>query len=157
MNVTPVRTLRSVFSLDSLWSGPDALLKASAPWLSSIVAVAMLSMATMVDAHNNPEFREDLLQTIMVDPMASPNSEAFSIEWPEKTVQLIWRVVGVDESVSITLNLLQDGESVAEFASPEGATNRFEGEGFSLTASDADKAFSVELYAKVLDRSKDKN
>lgn len=124
-------------------------------WLLSLVAALIAS--NVILAHNNPTFREDLLQTIAVDPSAAPNSEVFSIEWPDMTVQLIWRVVGIDESSPVTLNLLQDGDSVAEFVSPEGATNRFEGEGFSLAVDAGETAFSVELYAKVLDRSKKEN
>lgn len=122
-------------------------------WLLSVVAALIVS--NVVLAHNNPTFREDLLQTIAVDPSAAPNSEVFRIEYPDMTVQLIWRVVGIDESAPVTLNLLQDGESVAEFVSPEGATNRFEGDGFSLSVDTGETAFTVELYAKVLDRSKE--
>jgi len=128
----------------------------SAPlYFSIVVTIALLLVSTLTVAHNNPTFREDLLGTIVVDPAATPNSSDFTITWSDKkTVQLIWKIVDADDNdASATLTLSQQGDVVAEITGPEATTDRFEGEGFSLTVANAKAPFSVELYGKVLDRN----
>lgn len=125
--------------------------------LFCVSAIVFVSGTDFGQAHNNPTFREDLLQTISVDAGAASSSEVFAIEWPQKTVQLIWRVIGTDEAAPVTLLLQQNGENLAEIVSPETATDRYQGEGFMLSTMAAEKALSIQLYAKVLDRSKDKD
>jgi len=157
MRYVRVESMRECFLVNSKHgSGGVENVVRSAPLLPGIVAtIALLLVSTLTAAHNNPTFREDLLQTIVVDPTATPNSSEFAITWSDKkTVQLIWKIVDADDNdVSATLTLSQQGEVVAEITGPEATTDRFEGEGFSLTVAKAEAPFSVELYGKVLDRS----
>lgn len=124
--------------------------------LSALSSIVLLLSVGIASAHNNPTFREDLLATIEVAAPTdgeSAASDVFSLSWPKKTVQLIWRVVA-DQPSSITFDVSQKGEVVVEQLSHDASSKRLEGDDFSITGVKASAPFQIEIYAKVLDRKK---
>ena len=140
--------------------GPRALTRP--PRLISLLGLCAALTAAPALSHNNPTFREELLTTVEVTPAddpAAPASSPFSLSWPKKTVQLLWRVKDPGpgaEGIGFTVS--QDGAPVAEGLKHDASSKRLSGEGFTVTGvSGADSGFVLEVYAKVLDRSqKDK-
>lgn len=126
--------------------------------LRHCVTAGLLLLAALAQAHNNPTFREDLLLSIVVN--AAPNdvgahSEPFSLAWEKKTVQLIWRVK--DGPSEVRFSIAQNGAEAATDLSHEALSPRLKGDGFTVVnVSGAEVPFTLEIYAKVLDRSKKK-
>ena len=128
--------------------------------ITSITLALLVGFGSGLTAlgHNNPTFREDLLLTVPVsaEPVAGDgkaHSEPFSLDWPKKTVQLIWRVVE-PEAAQVNFSVTQDGTPVAEQLGHEATSERLQGDGFTVTdVSGAGADFTLEIYAKVLDRS----
>lgn len=122
-------------------------------WLTGGLLVILMGGVGL--AHNNPTFREDLLITVAVDASAGGvdgmASETFSLDWPKKTVQLIWRIKA-DAPADASFDVSQHGETVLRGLTDGTLSNRLQGNGFAITGVKADRSFLVEIYAKVLDR-----
>lgn len=111
------------------------------------------------DAHNNPGFKEVLLLRIEVaaEPLSEGafdvHSEAFSLDLPKKTIELIWRVVeGGGEGV--TFGVAQ-GDSMHADGLTDGANSRIlRGDDIRIIGVEgASGALAIEVYANVIDRS----
>jgi hypothetical protein len=96
---------------------------------------------------------EGFVQTIAVNPQpgaGQANSAAFSLKWPIKTVQLVWRVKSAQPK-SIHFAVTQNGAKVAENMEHEGTAGRLGGDGFTITdVSGASELFALEVYANVV-------
>ena len=134
-------------------------------WYLGALSVASLfflasSFPMMVNAHNNPGFKEVLLMTIEVEPAPiadtpfAVHSEAFSVELPKKTIELIWRFA--DGAVDgVTFSIAQ-GDNLHAEGLIDGANSRIlrGGDVRVVDVRGASKPFSIEIYANVIDRSK---
>jgi hypothetical protein len=120
--------------------------------------LAWLLAGNLASAHNNPNFREELLLTLDVsaEPLAagSPaHSEPFELDLPARTVELIWRIDG-PAAQDITFSVLQDAEVVAEGLGDGSVSRLLRGNGLVIAqVSGADGPFTVEIHANVIDRS----
>ncbi len=121
-----------------------------------------LSFALHADrakAHNNPGFKEVLLITIDVhDQPLSENaakafSEAFSLDLPKKTIELIWRIADED-GAGITFAVSQGDKLHAE-GLVSGANSRIlrGGDIRIVNVEGARAPFRLEIFANVIDRS----
>jgi hypothetical protein len=124
--------------------------------LNILVFLIVFGLIAPAIAHNNPTFREDLLMTI--DISAEPiegnvYSQPFSLTWPKKTVQLIWRVIA-EKPQAVTFAVAQNGTVELENLQHDDASKRMQGDGLTIVnVTGAQTAFKLEVYAKVLDRS----
>lgn len=121
-----------------------------------LIAFLPLALIAETSAHNNPTFREDLLLTIDVDNEPTADglySESFSLEWPKKTVQLIWRVSGADAE-KIRFSVSQDSKEIFANIAHDDRTGRLKGDGIAVTGvSESSGPFTISVHARVLDRS----
>jgi len=127
----------------------------------SMALVPILTMGTgIVSAHNNPGFKEVLLMTIevtsepMLDASRAVHSEAFNVDLPKKTIELIWRID--DGAVEgITFGVAQ-GETLHAEGLVDGANSRIlrGGDVRIVDVQGASGPFSIGVYANVIDRSK---
>ncbi|MEZ5933824.1 MAG: hypothetical protein R3F54_18115 [Alphaproteobacteria bacterium] len=127
----------------------------------ALALIAMLMAGTDIgSAHNNPNFKEVLLTTIEV--AAAPleeggfavHSEAFSLDLPKKTIELIWRIKdGAGEGVTFSI---AQGDKLHAEALSDGGNSRIlrGGEIRIVDVEGAAGPFSIEVYANVIDRSK---
>ncbi len=125
-----------------------------------VLVSALLAGAQMAKAHNNPGFKEVLLLRIEVaaDPLSegafATYSEAFSLDLPKKSIELIWRVVeGGGEGVTFGV---AKGDSVHADELIDGANSRvLRGDDIHIiNVAGATGPFTIEVYANVIDRSK---
>jgi hypothetical protein len=80
-------------------------------------------------------------------------SQPFSLTWPKKTVQLIWRVIA-EKPQAVTFAVAQNGTVELENLQHDDASKRMQGDGLTIVnVTGAQTAFKLEVYAKVLDRS----
>ncbi len=115
---------------------------------------------SIVTAHNNPGFKEVLLMTIDVmpepigDTAFAVHSEAFSVDLPKKTIELIWRLAdGADDGVTFSV---AQGDNLHAEGLTDGANSRvLRGDDVRIVdVRGASGPFSIEVYANVIDRSK---
>jgi hypothetical protein len=127
--------------------------------LTVLAFLIFFGSGATVSAHNNPAFREDLLLTldISAEPISeNAYSQPFTLSWPKKTVQLIWRVIS-DNPQNVTFAVAQEGTTVLENMQHEDASRRLQGDGLTIVdVSGTGAPFKLEVYAKVLDSSKQK-
>jgi len=120
------------------------------------LAILPLALVSETVAHNNPTFREDLLVTIDVHGEPADDgsfSEAFSLEWPKKTVQLVWYVAGGDAE-KIRFSVSQNAKEMLADVAHGDRTTRLTGSGLTISAvSGANGPFQLAVHARVLDRS----
>ncbi len=125
-----------------------------------ILASAMISVVQITEAHNNPGFKEVPLLRIDVatEPLSegafATYSEAFSLDLPKKSIELIWRVVeGEGEGVTFGVG---KGDSVHAEGLTDGANSRIlRGADIRIiNVAGAAGPFTIEIYANVIDRSK---
>lgn len=109
-------------------------------------------------AHNNPTFREEQILTVAVTPSPGgdgSNSKPFSVQWPDKTVQLIWRVRDIPPE-SVRFAVTQNAQEVLTDVGHGSATKRLKGDGIAITrVVGATQEFQIEIFAKILDRHVD--
>lgn len=124
-----------------------------------ILGGALISNDDQAQAHNNPGFKEVLLLRIEVaaEPLSegpfAAHSEAFSLDLPKKSIELIWRVVeGTGEGV--TFGVAQ-GDALHAEGLIDGANSRIvRGDDVRIVdVAGASQPFSIEVYANVIDRS----
>ncbi|NJM92770.1 MAG: hypothetical protein HC861_09240 [Rhodospirillaceae bacterium] len=131
-------------------------------WLvTAMVSASMLAAGVPPGrAHNNPGFKEVLLTTIEV--AAAPleegafavHSEAFGLDLPKKTIELIWRIRG-DEAGAITFGVVQGDKRHAEGLGDGGNSRILRGGGIRIVdVEGASAPFTLEVYANVIDRPK---
>ena len=126
----------------------------------SLSSVALAAGAPLIEAHNNPGFKEVLLLTIEVsaEPIAeqphSAHSEPFSLELPKKTIELIWRIPD-GSGTDITFAVAQ-GDSLHADGLIDGANSRVlrGGDVRIVDVKGASGPFSIDVFANVIDRSK---
>ena len=114
----------------------------------------------LAKAHNNPGFKEVLLITIDVSDQpiseddAKSYSDAFNLDLPKKTIELIWKVAG-DGGEGLTFAVAQGDKLHAEGLT-NGATSRIlrGGEIRIVNVEGANGPFQLEVFANVIDRSK---
>ena len=120
------------------------------------VAIILTMVAASSYAHNNPTFREDVLLTVEVDNTAgadNSHSKPFALQWPKKTVQLVWEIEG-DNADAIRFSVLQQGEEVLTDVASGDRTTRLKGDGIVITnVTGATAPFTMKVLARVLDRS----
>ena len=112
------------------------------------------------NAHNNPGFKEVLLITVDVSDrpladMALPtHSEAFSLDLPKKTIELIWRIEDA-AGEGVIFAVAQDDKLHAEGLT-DGANSRIlRGDDIRIVnVEGAGGPFRLEIFANVIDRSK---
>jgi hypothetical protein len=137
-------------------------------WQRRLLAWSMfltlgLSLALEGDvarAHNNPGFKEVLLITVDVSDqpladMALPShSEAFSLDLPKKTIELIWRIEDA-AGEGVVFAVAQEDKLHAEGLT-DGANSRIlrGGDIRIVNVEGASKPFRLEVFANVIDRSK---
>ena len=120
--------------------------------------LAWLLAGGLASAHNNPNFREELLLTLEVtaEPLAagSPaHSEPFELDLPARTIELIWRIDG-PAAEGITFSVMQDAEVVAERLGDGSVSRLLRGNGLVIAqVSGANGPFTLEIHANVIDRS----
>ncbi len=111
-------------------------------------------------AHNNPGFKEVLLLTIEVtaEPLSegafAVHSEAFSLDLPKKTIELIWKIAdGAGDTVTFAV---AQGDALHAEGLADGANSRVvRGDDIRIAdVAGASGPFSIEIYANVIDRSK---
>jgi len=136
-------------------------------WQQSLVVLSVALMvslswplfANFAKAHNNPGFKEVLLVTIDVShqPLegdaAQSFSEAFSLELPKKTIELIWKVTD-DGGEGVVFAVAQADKLHAEGLT-NGANSRIlRGDDIRIVnVEGADAPFQLEIFANVIDRS----
>jgi len=122
-----------------------------------------LSLALEGDAakaHNNPGFKEVLLITVDVSdqPLAPGplpvHSEAFDLDLPKKTIELIWRVEGL-AGEAVVFAVAQADTLHAEGLT-DGANSRIlrGGDIHIVNVEGARAPFRLKVIANVIDRSK---
>jgi hypothetical protein len=111
-------------------------------------------------AHNNPGFKEVLLTTIEVtaEPIETgalaAHSQAFSLDLPKKTIELIWRVAG-EGADGVGFSIAQGDALHAEGLHDGGNCRILRGGDIRIVdVTGASGPFSIEVYANVIDRSK---
>ena len=115
--------------------------------------------ADRAKAHNNPGFREVLLITVDVnDQPLSENifqtySEAFSLDLPKKTIELIWKIT--DDGGEKVVFAVAQGEKLHAEGLISGANSRVlrGGDIRIVNVEGASAPFRLEIYANVIDRS----
>ena len=125
-----------------------------------ILASALIPGAQITEAHNNPGFKEVLLLRIEIatEPLSegafATYSEAFGLDLPKKSIELIWRVVeGTGESITFGV---AKGDSIHADGLADGANSRIlRGDDIRIiNVAGAAEPFTIEIYANVIDRSK---
>lgn len=121
---------------------------------------ALISSSDLAKAHNNPGFKEVPLLRIevAVEPLSdgpfATHSEAFSLDLPKKSIELIWRLVeGAGEGVTFGV---AKGDSVHAEGLSDGANSRIlRGDDIRIIdVKGTAGPFMIEIYANVIDRSK---
>lgn len=115
--------------------------------------------ADLAKAHNNPGFKEVLLITIDVNdqPLSEDAlqhySEAFSLDLPKKTIELIWKIAD-DTGEGITFAVAQGDKLHAEGLT-SGTNSRIlrGGDIRVVNVEGASAPFRLEIFANVIDRS----
>lgn len=138
--------------------------RVAARWLIGLPLLSVLCLlATIPDhlarAHNNPGFKEILLTTIDISDQPMPgdglqhHSEAFSLDLPKKTIELIWKIEG-DGEEGITFAVAQGDKLHAEGLT-SGANSRIlrGGDVRVVNVEGATAPFRLEIFANVIDRS----
>ncbi len=128
--------------------------------LALVLCILAIPQLNLVRAHNNPGFKEVLLTTIDVNhqPLTDGNpmihSEAFSLDLPKKTIELIWRVAD-HESDEIMFSVAQGDEVHAEGLVDGANTRILHGDDIRIiNVEGAQGPFRLEVFANVIDRSK---
>ncbi len=120
------------------------------------VAIILMMLASLSFAHNNPTFREDVLLTLEVANNVGDDgthSKSFALEWPKKTVQLVWEIEG-DSADAIRFSVVQQGKEVLTDVASGDRTTRLKGDGLVITkVTGASAPFEMKVLARVLDRS----
>ncbi len=116
-------------------------------------------LSDFAKAHNNPKFKEVLLISIDVNhqPLegntAQFHSEAFSLDLPKKTIELIWKITdgGAED---VVFAVAQAGKLHAEGLT-SGANSRVlrGGDIRIIDVEGADAPFQLEIFANIIDRS----
>lgn len=128
--------------------------------LSMVFVFLAATAPSIVSAHNNPGFKEVLLMTIEVkaepidDAPFAVHSEAFTIDLPKKTIELIWRIAdGAGDGVTFSV---AQGDSLNAEGLTDGANSRIlrGSEVRIVDVQGASGPISIEVYANVIDRSK---
>ncbi|MEM7043265.1 MAG: hypothetical protein AAF543_10695 [Pseudomonadota bacterium] len=127
-----------------------------------LIAAGLLSGIVSSEAHNNPNFREVLLVTVdvraeaIVEGAIAAHSEPFTLDLPKKTIELVWRVAEGNAD-GVTFGVAQ-GDALHAEGLVDGANSRILKGGniriVNVTGSSG--AFSIEIYANVIDRSTSK-
>lgn len=123
------------------------------------LGLPLMLEADFARAHNNPGFKEVLLITIDVNdqPLAEgaapSHSEAFSLDLPKKTIELIWRIAE-DEGEGVVFAVAQ-GEKLHAEGLMNGANSRIlrGGDIRVVNVEGASAPFRLEIFANVIDRS----
>lgn len=104
-------------------------------------------------AHNNPSFVETLLLTVPVEMGESGTGESkpFTLELPERSVELIWKVAGSNaEQVSFSIEV--DGEKVAKDMKHGGRSKLFRQKTLRIVDVKGAGPVTIEVYADVIKR-----
>ncbi|MGI9498466.1 MAG: hypothetical protein ACR2P3_00375 [Geminicoccaceae bacterium] len=127
-----------------------------------LLGCALLPAVHLVEAHNNPGFKEVLLVTIDIsaEPIAEQPfpaySEPFSLDLPKKTIELIWRIAdGAADSADVTFAVAQ-GDSLHADGLTDGANSKIlRGDNIRIVNVEGTSgAFTIDVYANVIDRTK---
>lgn len=116
--------------------------------------LALAAAAGLAEAHNNPSFAEVLLKTVAIDAGASGRnaSEPFTLELPERSAELVWKVVG-DDGGQVRFSLSVDGETVGSDLQSGARSRLFRSKTFTVVDVKSDRPVTIEVYASVLQKA----
>jgi hypothetical protein len=120
-----------------------------------LVLVSAALTATAAWPHNNPSFDKVVIAEIPVDASSGPDgaqSEPFTLELPEKTIQLHYEVVADDPS-AVRFSLASGGEIVAADLQHAGRSKPLKtGPLTVVEASGAGAPFTIRILAETIVR-----
>src|SRR3712207_591285 len=82
-------------------------------WAIGAALAASAAVGPAALAHNNPQIKETLLQTVAIQAAAEPaSSEPFDLSPPPRTVEMVWKVEG-EKADAVRFSVEGDGKTVA--------------------------------------------
>lgn len=126
--------------------------KLAAGFVSLVLALAVT--AGLAQAHNNPAFAEVLLKKVEIAAgNAGGNaSEPFTLDLPERSAELVWKVVG-DDGGQVRFSLSVDGELVGSDLQSGSRSRLFRGKTFTVVDVKSDGPVTIEVYASVIQKA----
>jgi hypothetical protein len=119
--------------------------------LGAVAALLLSGQAVL--AHNNPQFKETLIQTVAVEAPAAAetaSSQPFELSYPPRTAELVWKVSG-DKADAVRFAVEADGRTVAADVRHGQVTHRVKAGQFRLVdIKGASFPLKVEVFANVI-------
>ncbi|WP_158045309.1 hypothetical protein [Skermanella pratensis] len=104
-------------------------------------------------AHNNPQIKETLLQTVTVEAAAEPaSSEPFDLSPPPRTVEMVWKIEG-DKADAVRFSVEADGKTVATDVHHGKVTPRIKAGQYRLVdITGASAPLKIGVFANVMEK-----
>ncbi len=73
----------------------------------------LISGTLTAQAHNNPEFKNELLKSVNIEPLSSSGSEEFTVALPKDLIRVVWSIDSADKD-NIVFSVKSGDKIIAE-------------------------------------------